>query len=65
MKKLSLFLVAFLVSLSMTAGEVTEAEALQKAQQFMQGKQLKQSNLRRAPSMAEKAYYGGMGTGPL
>ena len=57
MKKLSLFLVAFLVSLSMTAGEVTEAEALQKAQQFMQGKQLKQSNLRRAPSMAEKAYY--------
>lgn len=39
------------VSLISFAGEVTEEQALQKAQQFMQGKLFKQKNLRRAPSI--------------
>ncbi|MBQ9091821.1 MAG: hypothetical protein IJY52_06095, partial [Anaerotignum sp.] len=41
------------------SGEVTEEQALQKAQQFMQGKQFKQKNLRRAPAAETqtKAYY--------
>ena len=57
MKKLTLLLLGFFVSLISFAGEVTEAEALQKAQQFMQGKQFKLRNLRRAPSTAGNAYY--------
>lgn len=59
MKKLTLLLLVFFVSLISFAGDVTEAEALQKAQQFMQGKQFKHKNLRRAPSknVESKAYY--------
>ncbi len=59
MKKLTLLLLGFFVSLISFAGEVTEQEALQKAQQFMQGKQFKQKNLRRASSknIENKAYY--------
>jgi len=41
----------------MNAGEVTEQQALQKAQQFMQGKQFEHRNLRRAASTAGNAYY--------
>ncbi len=57
MKKIYFFLIALFVSLTMFAGEVTEQQALQKAQQFMKGKQFKQKNLRRAPSTAGNAYY--------
>ena len=57
MKKLTLLFIGLFVSLITFAGEVTEQQALQKAQQFMQGKQFKQKNLRRAPSTASKAYY--------
>ncbi len=59
MKQLTLLLIGLFISLISFAGEVTEAEALQKAQQFMQGKQFKQRNLRRAPSVDAKnnAYY--------
>ena len=59
MKKLTLLLIGLLISLGSFAGDVTEAEALQKAQQFMQGKQFKHKNLRRAPSknVESKAYY--------
>lgn len=57
MKKIYFFLIALFVSLTMNAGEVTEAEALQKAQQFMKGKQFKQTNLRRAASTAGNPYY--------
>lgn len=57
MKKLTLLLMSLFVTLISFAGEVTETEALQKAQQFMQGKQFKQRNLRRAPSTAGGAYY--------
>ena len=37
----------------MFAGEVTEEQALLKAQKFMQGKQFKQKNIRRAPSLGQ------------
>jgi len=59
MKKLTLLLIGLFVSLVSFAGKVTEAEALLKAQKFMQGKQFKQKNLRRAPSVDVKnnAYY--------
>ena len=58
MKRLTLVMIAFIVSLTMNAKEVTEQEALQKAQKFMQGKQFKQTkNLRRAPSTGSNAYY--------
>ncbi len=59
MKKSTVLLIALLTSLTMFAGEVTETEALQKAQQFMQGKQFKQRNQRRALSknVESKAYY--------
>ena len=59
MKKLTLLLIGLFISLGSFAGDVTEAEALQKAQQFMQGKQFKHKNLRRAPSknVESKAYY--------
>ena len=51
MKKLTLLLLGFFVSLISFAGEVTEQEALQKAQQFMKGKQFKQKNLRRSSAI--------------
>jgi hypothetical protein len=57
MKKLTFLLISVFVSLLSFAGEVTEQDALQKAQQFMKGKQFKQMNLHRAPSMAGNAYY--------
>ena len=57
MRKVFFFLISLFFSLVSFAGEVTEEQALQKAQQFMQGKQLKQTNLRRAASTAGNAYY--------
>lgn len=59
MKKL-LFLLFTLAFTSATYAEkVTEQQALQKAQQFMQGKQFIQKKLRRVPSknVESKAYY--------
>lgn len=50
MKRLFLLLFAIIaVSITVQAGDVTEQEALQKAQQFMKGKTFKQKNLCRAP----------------
>ena len=50
MKKLFLLLFAFVAfSITVQAGDVTEQEALLKAQQFMKGKTFKQKTLRRAP----------------
>ena len=50
MKRLFLLLFAFVaVSITVQAGDVTEQEALLKAQQFLKGKTFKQKNLRRAP----------------
>jgi thiol-disulfide isomerase/thioredoxin len=57
MRKVYFFLISLFFSLTTFAGEVTEEQALQKAQQFMQGKQLKQTNLRRAASAVGNAYY--------
>lgn len=57
MKKLTLLLMSLFISLLSFAGEITEEQALQKAQQFMQGKQFKQNITRRAASTANKAYY--------
>lgn len=57
MKKSTVLLIALLTSLTMFAGEVTEAEALLKAQQFMKGKQFKQRSQRRALSTTNNAYY--------
>ncbi len=58
MKKIYFFIITLLVSLTMNAGEVTEQQALQKAQQFMKGKQFKQVNLRRATAITEgNAFY--------
>ena len=55
-----MFLVTlFIADLTVMAGRVSEAEALQKAQQFMQGKNFVQKQLRRAPSLdaSKNAYY--------
>ncbi len=59
MKKLTLLIISIFIPLLSFAGEVTEQEALQKAQQFMQGKHFKQKNLRRAATMTTttNAYY--------
>ena len=48
MKKSLLVLTTLLVSMTLMAGNVTEQEALRKAQQFMQGRSFQQKNLRRA-----------------
>ena len=59
MKKLTLLFISVFSFLTMFAGKVTEAEALQKAQQFMQGKEFKQCHLRRAVStnLPNNAFY--------
>ena len=56
MRKIVLF-ISFLVSLISFAGEVTEQEVLQKAQQFMKGKHFTQKNLRRAAAIGGKSFY--------
>jgi hypothetical protein len=57
MKKLTLLFISLFISLITFAGEVTEEQALQKAQQFMQGKKFKQKNLRRAAAIGGKSFY--------
>ncbi len=57
MKKLTFIIISLFLSLISFAGEVTEQEALQKAQKFMKGKQFKQKNLRRAATATKNAYY--------
>ena len=59
MKKLLLGLVVLILgSLSVSANDVSEQEALQKARQFMQGRTFQQKQLRRAPStIGEGAFY--------
>ena len=57
MKKLTFIIISLFISLISFAGEVTEQEALQKAQKFMQGKQFKQKNLRRTATATKNAYY--------
>ncbi len=59
MKKLLLGLVALILgSLSVSANDVSEQEALQKARQFMQGRTFQQKQLRRAQSaVGEGAFY--------
>lgn len=48
MRRFLLFLFAFVVSLTMNAGKVTEQQALQKAQNFMKGKKFVLENKARA-----------------
>ena len=58
MKKVTLFFISIFSFLAIFAGEVTEAEALQKARQFMQGKQFTQRHLHRAPAFDKnKSFY--------
>ena len=58
MKKNLLVLFLSLFALTLSAGEVSEQEALQKARQFMQGRTFQQKQLRRAPStIGEGAFY--------
>ncbi len=60
MKKSLLVLTTLLVSMTLMAGNVTEQEALRKAQQFMQGRSFQQKNLRRAATantFAQDAFY--------
>lgn len=59
MKKLYLLLLTLsIVHLSVLAGNVSEAEALQKAQQFLKGKSFQQKRLNRAPSTnQEQSFY--------
>ena len=60
MKKSLLVLTTLLVSMTLTAGNVTEQEALRKAQQFMQGRSFQQKDLRRAATantFAQDAFY--------
>ena len=60
MKKGLLVTTTLLVSMTLMAGNVTEQEALRKAQQFMQGRSFQQKNLRRAATantFAQDAFY--------
>ena len=57
MKKLTFLLISLFAYLTVFAGEVTEQQALQIAQKFMQGKQFKQQNLRRASVATDNAFY--------
>ena len=57
MRKLTLTLIAVAISLTLSAKEVTEQQALLKAQRFMQGKQLRTRNLHRAASAKSNSYY--------
>ncbi len=60
MKKDLLTLLVTLFALTLSAGEVSEQEALQKAQQFLQGRTFQQKHLRRAassPTFADGAFY--------
>lgn len=60
MKKFTLLLISIFFGLSMHAGEVTEAQAFQKAQKLMKGKQLTQvqdRSMARATSATAPAYY--------
>ena len=58
MKKNLLVLFLSLFALTLSAGEVSEQEALQKARQFMLGRTFQQKQLRRAPStIGEGAFY--------
>lgn len=57
MKKLTFIIISLFISLISFAGEVTEQEALQKAQKFMQGRSFKQRNLRRASAFQDKSFY--------
>lgn len=57
MRRLSFITAALFVSIVSFAGKITEKQALQKAQHFMQSKQFKHRNLRRAPSTRSNAYY--------
>ena len=57
MRKLTLTLIAVVISLTLSAKEVTEQQALLKAQRFMQGKQLRTRNLHRAASAKSNSYY--------
>ena len=57
--RLALAWLLLLSGINMQAGVVTEQEALQKAQQFMQGKNLNHRSMRRAPQKeaTSQAYY--------
>ena len=57
MRKLTLTFIAVVISLTVSAKEVTEQQALLKAQRFMQGKQLRTRNLHRAASAKSNSYY--------
>ena len=63
MKKLFLLIITLFISQVSLAGEVTEEQAMQKAQKFFKDKQIKSKNLRRAaragqqPSDAHEDYY--------
>ena len=58
MKKFAILMIALLACVAMSAGEVTEEQALEKARKFMQDKSFKQKNLRRAmPKNAENSAY--------
>ena len=58
MRRCFLLLTFIAIGLIANAGEVTEQQALQKAQKFMQGKQFSQKALRRAASTkGSSAYY--------
>ena len=58
-KLLLLILTLFIANLAVMADRVSEAEALQKAQQYMQGKKFKMDGKRRAisPQQQQPAYY--------
>ena len=58
MRRLLIFLLAYItIGFAAQAGEVTEAQALEKAREFMQGKRFKQQNLRRAPQQEANDFY--------
>ena len=58
MKRLTILMLAALMGcMAIHAEEISQAQAFQKAQQFMPGKQFKQVDARRAPDQAERPYY--------
>ena len=58
MKRLTILMLAALMGcMAIHAEEISQAQAFQKAQQFMPGKQFKQVDARRAPGKAERPFY--------
>ena len=57
MKKVTLLLIGFFCSLTMFAGEITQAQAMEKACQVLKGKQLTMQAMHHRAASNDNAYY--------